>query len=1270
MLVGRARPVLLRSKISYNDPMVETLLLNERYRLDRELGQGGAGTIYQAQDVLLDRSVAIKVLGGKALGSQGRARLLREAKAAAQLNHPNIVSVYDAGEAGDQFYIVMELVEGQSLHEYIPSGLTEKLDIFRQLCLALEHAHAHQIVHRDLKPENVILTAEGVAKLTDFGLSRPVASRLTNEGEISGTVFYLAPEQALGQEVDVRTDIYSLGVMLYESVTGQLPFSGDDPLAVISQHLYAPLVPPRLRAANIPARLDALIVQMMAKAPLSRPANTGEVRQHLEALLQTGPIPTQEAPGPTLSLAQPALLERMARGQIIGREKELAEARQYWHTARSGERQLLLVSGEPGIGKSRLVRELVTLVEISGGQALVGECYPEGGAPYSPFAQIFRQVLHNPTFHRSNWPDYLLADLVSVSSDLQSIFPGLPPNPRLDPLAEQQRLFESVAAFVSQLCLARPCLLVVEDAHWADEASLALLRFLARRLRTERLMLVSTYREVELDESLPFQDVLLSLQRERLATRIKLGRLDRQATDKLLTALLGEPTPQEFLDRIYQETEGNPFYIEEVCKALVESGKLDFSGGSWSQARLDALEVPQSIRITIQARLSKLPVESQDVLRLAAILGREFDYELLAAACEQKEEALISALEQALQAQLIEDISGAKGGTFRFVHALIPMTLVDSLSGLRRRRLHRQAAEVIERLRPNDLEALAYQYSLAETQEKARYYLTQAGERAEARYANEDAIRQYSRALEFCESPSQECFELLAARVKVYDLVAQRELQHKDIQALQTIAEGLNDDRLRLRALIAWVDYHSNTDFTAARQPAQAALDLASKLGDPLYLAQAQYRLATTTWRDGDLRHGILYLDQAYDNFKLAGQTGEMISCLYLEALLYTNLGDHQQGQKLAEEAVQLSRQAKDRRKEGTSLRHLGIAYAHQDQHAKAFELYLEALEIHRQVGDRTEECNALNAIGGALVELGRLEEARSYFLKGLEIAQGIGNDFTVAMLLANYVYYVYIQTGDYQGGLAFLEQQIEQARECKDTSMNFIAARQLTEVLHDLGQYEQSLVYAEESLALAELRGEQRNRIDLLSWVGRLQALTGQVEAARRNLIQSRDLALASPEPDTFIDPYFNSAYIAWLFGSPEHWQAALAQLAGPTAQLRQLKLQVPLAFILDLQARLLLSMNQPAQALRYSSEAIELIKNNQETGSLGHFYYTHYRALRENGQIDAAFPFLQQAYDWLNTTTERLTDPGLKESWQVSVHYNQKIRADYSRQAGNSRR
>jgi predicted ATPase len=341
--------------------------------------------------------------------------------------------------------------------------------------------------------------------------------------------------------------------MLYELTTGQLPFTADDPVSIITQHLYAPVVPPRAHNPEIPSSLDSLIVRLMAKEAADRPASAAEV---LMALDRIDLAEEDIAPAEELSL-----LDRIVRGRLIGRESELAEARALWNRAALGDGQTLLISGEPGIGKTRLIREMATQVEVTGGSALIGQAYMEGGVPYAPFGQIVRRGLQNNGEVADELPPYVLPDLLKLAPELQPYYSDVPPNPPLEPEAEQRRLFENMVTFGKALSEHRPLLIVLEDAHWADSGTLALLRHLARRSRRDPVMIVATYREEELDDASPFNQLLLDLNRERLAERIKLTRFNQQETEAMLAALFATEITPGLLERIYRETEGNPFFI-------------------------------------------------------------------------------------------------------------------------------------------------------------------------------------------------------------------------------------------------------------------------------------------------------------------------------------------------------------------------------------------------------------------------------------------------------------------------------------------------------------------------------------------------------------------------------------------------------------------------------------------------------------------------------------------------------------------------------------
>jgi eukaryotic-like serine/threonine-protein kinase len=929
------------------------VLLNDRYRMDAELGRGAMGAVYRAHDTLLDRDVAVKVLSSAMWSAEGRDRLLREARSAARLNHPNIVSVYDAGEAegpgteGTIPFVVLELVEGPSLHQHPPAGLAEALDIAVQVCAALEHAHAHGLIHRDLKPENVLLAPDGLAKLNDFGLARPMASRMSSDGTIVGTVFYLAPELALGKEFDGRADLYALGIMLYELVTGELPFVADDPVAVISQHLYAPVVPPRAKKPDLPAGLDALIVRLMCKQPADRPASAAEVRAILMQLASGRAAPgAGAAPSEELSL-----LGRMVRGRLVGREQELAQARGLWQQATSGEGHVLLISGEPGIGKSCLVRELLTQVQVAGCLALLGESYPDVCAPYAPFAQIVSRVLGESEGTELDLPDFVLADLLALAPSLQLRFPGVLPNPALDPQSERQRLFENMVAFCAALGARAPLLLVLEDAHWADSGSLALLHHLARRTRRCRVLIVVTYRDVELDETRPFQELLVELNRERLATRLKLSRLSPEETRCLLAALFSQEITPHFLQGIYREAEGNPFFVEEVCKSLVESGALTFAEGRWHRPRMDDLGIPQSVRMAIQSRVGRLPQTVQETLQLASILGREFEFELLAAASDQGEETLIGALETAENAQLILEVRGRRQVTFAFAHGLIPTTLAEAVHTLRRRRLHRRAAEAIELRRPGDLEALAYHWAAAGDDERALLYCTRAGERASVAYANVEAERYFRAALLLAEDP--------AARVRLLTELG-RVIARQGRYAL---------------AIETW----------------QEAIGLCQSLGDGQGVSLLHARSARAAWYAGDTPRGLAICRQGMSAVSGAPPSAELAELLHEtgRACAFNGLTD--EAGLLCHQALEMAEQQAAVRVQIDVLITLGSLLSSDPE--DALSLLARAVDLAETAGLLVQASRAHNNLGyQLLMRAGNLVQAREHFLRAAELAHKTGS--------------------------------------------------------------------------------------------------------------------------------------------------------------------------------------------------------------------------------------------------------------------------------------
>ena len=361
-------------------PPLPTFFKDGRYVVKDFLGEGGTKKVYLVNDTLLDRDVAFALVKTEGLDDVGRQRIMREAKTMGRLGeHTNVVQLYDLGEEGGQPYMVLPVMTGGSVEDLIRKAPNQRLPleqtvgVAKEVCCGLEFAHSKGVVHRDLKPGNVWIASDGTAKIGDFGLARSLGlSRITSADKVVGTPLYMAPEQAMGGEVAERGDLYALGCMLYQMVTGRPPFMGDDPVAIIGQHLNTPPVAPTWHNPEVPPGLEAVILRLLEKDPVSRPASALEVLAALESIdLEAGfkPAPTEVGPfGP----------DPVYRRTFVGREVELRQLHTAFDQAMSGNGSLAMVVGEPGIGKTSLCEQLATYATLRGGTTLIGHCYRRG----------------------------------------------------------------------------------------------------------------------------------------------------------------------------------------------------------------------------------------------------------------------------------------------------------------------------------------------------------------------------------------------------------------------------------------------------------------------------------------------------------------------------------------------------------------------------------------------------------------------------------------------------------------------------------------------------------------------------------------------------------------------------------------------------------------------------------------------------------------------------------------------------------------------------
>lgn len=753
-----------------------------RYQVLRFLGEGVRKQVYLARDTRLEREVAVACIKQEGLDEVGVARVRREGEAMGRLgDHPHIVTVYDIGDENGQLYLVSQYMSGGDLEDLLRRAenhrltVEETLRVADHVCRALEQAHSHGIIHRDLKPRNVWLTQDGVAKLGDFGLAVALdRSRLSTEGLMVGTVAYMPPEQGLGRGADARSDLYSLGALLYELLCGRPPFVGDDAVAIISQHINTPPVAPSWHAANVPPGLEDVILRLLAKAPEERPPSAGEVREALAAIASAPHAVTFAA------REDRRALERLATSAFVGREQETIELRAALDEALSGRGRLIMLAGESGIGKTRLATELGTYASLRGAQVLWGRCYEGEGAPaYWPWVQVIRSYVHDRDAQSlSSEMGAGAADIAQVVSEVRERLPGLPEPPSLEPEQARFRLFDSIRTFLRNAAAKHPLAIILDDLHSADKPSLLLLQFLAREIRDVRLLLLGTYRDVELERHHPLSEVLAALRRERGYERVRLRGLSQEDVKGMLEAAAQQElaTAEELalVEAVHRETEGNPYFIEEVVRNLVESGGIYQRDGRWvsDAQRIEELGIPEGVRDAIGRRLGRLSDESNQILAIASVIGREFRFETLELATDVEATELLELLEEAVQAGIVQEVAGELG-RYSFSHAIMRQTLYGELPTSRRLALHRRIGEALEELYGDNVEGhlgeLAYHFvegAQAGDVEKAIDYAWWAGERAADLHAYEEAVGHYERALQLLEltdaDPERRCELLLA----------------------------------------------------------------------------------------------------------------------------------------------------------------------------------------------------------------------------------------------------------------------------------------------------------------------------------------------------------------------------------------------------------------------------------------------------------------------------------------------------------------------------
>jgi len=787
-----------------------------RYDIIEELGKGGMGKVYRVEDTKIGEEIALKLIKPEiSMDEKTITRFRNELKVARGISHRHVCRMFDLGESSGTQYITMEYVDGEDLKGLIRR--VGRLDtetvvkIGMQVCAGLAEAHRLGIVHRDLKPANIMIDRDGNVRIMDFGIARSLRTEgITGSGVMIGTPEYMSPEQAEAGEIDNRSDIYSLGVMLYEMVTGVLPFKGESALSIALKHKTEIPSDPRALNAHAPDDLCGVILKCLHKEKDRRFQNTDELLTELSNIREGRPttsgirIPREPA---FISEGEDRVPEAP---RFVARKEELDFLEAAAARAFAGKGRVVFIKGEAGCGKTALIQEFQRRARQAHPELITasGKCNAQTGIgdPYLPFiellalltgdvtarwnagtisrdqaARLWRLTPHTAQAVLENGPDLIetfvpggalierARSSAAVFSDwlerLKALVARKAALPA-DAMLQQSHLFEQYTRVLQALSHRKPLLLVLDDLQWIDAGSAGLLFHLGRRITGNRILIAGAFRSDEValgreDGRHPLESIVHEFTRDFGDIAVEVGRTEgRTFVDALIDS---EPNrlDEKFRATLFSQTRGHALFTIELLRSMQESGFIRKDKKErWVEGpELDWQTLPARIDAVIEERISRLSEEQREILTTAAVQGDEFSADVIAQILDIPLRRVIRALSSELDKR--HHLVAAKGlrpletqrlSIYAFQHILFERYLYNTLDEVERAHLHGETGRILESLysdRADEIAGpLARHFHASGDIPKAVTYFHKAGDKAVKISANQEAIRHLQKAFE------------------------------------------------------------------------------------------------------------------------------------------------------------------------------------------------------------------------------------------------------------------------------------------------------------------------------------------------------------------------------------------------------------------------------------------------------------------------------------------------------------------------------------------
>jgi len=953
------------------------------------------------------------------------------------------------------------------------------LTITRRLCSVLAYLHGQGIIHCDLKPDNIFIKPDGMPVLVDFGLMASFSGGARREDlsiDIggSGTVKYMAPEQIKGELLDARVDLYALGCILYEMLSGQTPFQADSINQILVDHICKPVQPISEIIAGVPAELEELLEGLLQKEPQKRIGYASDVVRILEKL----------GAGDGYSVSGPPAQIFLFRSRLAGRATSLQTVSQKMEMLRSSQGGMVMIGGESGVGKTRFALEIGKIATLDRLTVITGESKELVARPLEPFRALLLAIADYCRERGLEEADRILGRkgkvLATYEPGLRDV-PGQQKYPAPEPLpadGAKLRLFSYLFEAIEHFARARELVIILDDLQWADELSLEFLDFLAQEhhLEDRPVLLIGIHR---IENMPPVLDSILTCSG---VVCLVLERLEVEAISAIISDMLAIPAaPPYFSQFLTKNSEGNPYFVTEYLRAAVERGILDRDEkGHWhfTQTRtgldhetdLELLPLPHSLRELINQRLAGLSTALLTITHIAAVIGREATLAVLQEAVAVQEGDLFDGLDELNRRYIFEKSST---GIIRFAHDKIREVVYAGLEPAIRIGYHLRVAQTMEKVYQMQLEGhfaeLGYHYDMSGKSEKARFYYLRGARKATEHYAYVEAEQLYQAYFRLVTDPTLESIAARSAfgqRVLMvlckYDQVIS---QHQSgVQEARSLADQVGEAKHNLDLGITYFRI--------------GEVDLADE-----YYQRAMLISRTT----GDIQ---------LEGMILSNHAGLKLEQNYLDEAL-----------SMFEQALLLHRQTHDRSQEGKTLSNLAILYNEMRRIEKVPELYKQALVIHREQGNRRSEGITLYNLAAYYHELGDIHQARELYEQALEIAHEIGNTRSEGLILSNLAG-VYLLQGDLEQSLDLSERSLVLHRQAHNRRGQALTLSNMADIYIEWGQFEKGQMYHEQALALSREVNDRYGERHSLGELANIKKVLGLFDEARILLEKALDLA------------------------------------------------------------------------------------------------------------------------------------------------------------------